>query len=61
MPTEHCPKCELNYPCGNSHLYVIEFKKDIEIEFSAKSKKGYLYVGSTSKSVEERFEDNFER
>ena len=61
MPTEHCPKCEPNHPCGNSHLYVIEFKKEIEVEFSAKSKKGYLYVGSTSKSVEERFKDNFEK
>ena len=59
MPTEHCPKCEPKNPCGNSHLYVIEFKKEIEKEYKIKSKKGYLYVGSTGKSVEDRFDDNF--
>ena len=26
MPTIHCKKCELNQPCGNLHLYVVEFK-----------------------------------
>ena len=59
MPTEHCPKCKPKEPCGNSHLYVIEFKKEIEKEFVSKSNKGYLYVGSTGKSVEDRFNDNF--
>ena len=30
MPTIHCKKCELNQPCGNLHLYVIEFKSEVE-------------------------------
>ena len=59
MPTEHCKKCDPGKSCGNLHLYVIEFKKEVEKEFKRKSKKGYLYVGSTGKSVEDRFEDNF--
>ena len=59
MPTEHCKKCEPDKSCGNLHLYVIELKKEVEKEFKRKSKKGYLYVGSTGKSVEERFDDNF--
>ena len=59
MATEHCPKCAPKKPCGNSHLYVIEFNKEIEKNFITRSKKGYLYVGSTRKSVEERFQDNF--
>ena len=59
MPTEHCKKCEPNKSCGNLHLYVIEFKKEVEKEFKRKSKIGYLYVGSTKKSVEERFQDNY--
>ena len=57
MPTEHCPECEPKKPCGNLHLYVIELKK-----FKKEPNKdyvGYLYVGSTGKSVEERFQDNF--
>jgi len=61
MATEHCPECDSKEPCGNSHLYVIEFKKEIEKELKARSKNGYLYVGSTSKSVEARFQDNFIR
>mgnify|MGYP001472585758 CR=1 FL=1 len=59
MTIEHCKNCKPGQPCGNGHLYVIEFKKDVEVELKNKSVKGYLYVGSTNKSVEERFEDNF--
>ena len=59
MPTIHCKKCKLNTSCGNLHLYVIEFKSEVEKEFERKSDKGYLYVGSTGKSVDERFNDNF--
>ena len=59
MPTVHCKECQPDKSCGNLHLYVIEFKKEVEKEFKRKSKKGYLYVGSTGKSVEDRFEDNF--
>ena len=59
MATEHCKNCNPDQSCGDGHLYVIEFKKDVEVELKNKSVKGYLYVGSTNKSVEERFEDNF--
>ena len=59
MPTIHCKKCKPNTSCGNLHLYVIEFKSEVEKEFERKSDKGYLYVGSTGKSVDERFNDNF--
>ena len=59
MPTIHCKKCTPEKPCGGYHLYVLEFNKDVEEAFIAKSKMGYLYVGSTSKSVEDRFLDNF--
>ena len=59
MPTIHCKECEPDKSCGNLHLYVIEFKKEVEKEFKRKSKKGYLYVGSTGKSVEDRFSDNY--
>jgi len=34
-------------------------KKEVENEFKIKSKIGYLYVVSTGKSVEQRFEDNY--
>ena len=57
MPTEHCRECEPKKPCGNLHLYVIKLKK-----FKKEPNKdyvGYLYVGSTGKSVEERLQDNF--
>ena len=59
MSTEHCKKCESNKPCGKAHLYVIQFKGKISNKYKIKSRKGYLYVGSTGKSVEQRFEDNF--
>ena len=59
MPTIHCKKCTPEKPCGGHHLYVIEFKEEVEETYLAKSEVGYLYVGSTSKSVEDRFDDNF--
>ena len=57
--TEHCKECEPGKSCGNLHLYVIQFKDDVAKNYKVKSEKGYLYVGSTGKSVEERFKDNF--
>ena len=59
MPTIHCKKCTPEKPCGDYHLYVIEFHSNVEETYQNKSEKGYLYVGSTSKAVEKRFEDNF--
>ena len=59
MPTIHCKKCTPEKPCGDYHLYVIEFHSNVEETYRNKSEKGYLYVGSTSKAVEKRFEDNF--
>ena len=55
MATEHCPKCTSEKPCGHGHIYVVQFKIKIE------NYKGYLYVGKTGKSVEQRFQDNFTR
>ena len=59
MATIHCKKCTPQKACGGYHLYVIEFQSEVEETYLAKSDMGYLYVGSTSKSVETRFEDNF--
>ena len=59
MPTKHCKECASGKPCGKAHLYVIQFKDKISNKYKIKSRKGYLYVGSTGKSVEQRFEDNF--
>ena len=61
MPTEHCPKCNEDESCGNSHIYVIEFHPDVAEEYAVHSDKGYLYVGSTGKGVLQRFRDNFTR
>ena len=59
MSTINCTKCTPEKSCGGYHLYVIEFRTEVEETYAAKSNMGYLYVGSTSKSVESRFEDNF--
>ena len=59
MPTEHCSLCEEGNSCGNHHVYVIEFRKEVASEYPKGLYKGYLYVGYTGKSVEERFDDNF--
>jgi len=59
MGTMHCIKCSKEKSCGGNHLYVIEFRKEVENSFLFKSKKGYLYVGSTSKSVDDRLKDNY--
>ncbi len=40
-------------------MYVIQLHEEISEKYSTKSKKGYLYVGSTSLSVEQRGRDNF--
>ena len=40
-------------------MYVIQLHDEISERYSTKSKKGYLYVGSTSLSVEQRGRDNF--
>ena len=59
MPTEFCPECEEDKPCNNGHLYVIQLHDEISENYAIKSEKGYLYVGSTSLSVEQRGRDNF--
>ena len=59
MPTEHCKLCEPGTPCGNSHVYVLEL--DAEAAGDLEQFKGYLYVGSTGKSVGQRFDDNYRR
>ena len=59
VPTDFCPECEEDKRCGKGHLYVIQLKDKIAENYQNKSKKGYLYVGSTSLSVEERGRDNF--
>lgn len=62
MPTKHCSECNTDTPCGHGHLYVLELGLGIENCFPAKKPdKGFVYVGSTGKSVEERFRDNFTR
>ena len=61
MPTEHCPECQPKKSCANSHVYVIELRPEVAEGPADKSDKGYLYVGLTGKSVEERFRDNYLR
>ena len=59
MSTDHCPLCQKGIPCGHYHLYVIQFRDEVASEFTQGNYKGYLYVGSTGKSVEDRFIDNY--
>ena len=59
MSTEFCPECEEDKRCGKGHLYVIQLLDEIAENYSNMSERGYLYVGSTSLSVEERGRDNF--
>ena len=59
MPTKHCRACQPDKPCGNSHVYVIELRPEVAEGLANRSYRGYLYVGSTSKSVEERLRDTF--
>ena len=60
MATEHCKLCEPDTSCGNSHVYVLEFDPAAAIG-GLEDLKGFLYVGSTGKSVDERFHDNYRR
>lgn len=50
-PPAACPQCELG-ECPGGHVYVVEIQWRGE---------WFLYVGSTGKTVEERFEDNFKK
>jgi len=61
MATIHCPECEDGDPCPHHHLYVIQLRDEIGKLYSRKSGKGYLYVGSTTVSVEKRGKSNFTR
>ena len=62
MPTEHCSKCNIDTSCGHGHLYVLELGLGIEGRYPGMNpEKGFLYVGSTGKSVGDRFIDNFTR
>ena len=55
MPTDHCPLCTWEKPCGNGHVYVVQFVTKVD------GYKGFLYVGKTGKAVEQRFKDNLTR
>ena len=61
MATEHCSRCEATEGCGNDHLYVVELDAAVLPNHKEGTVKGYLYVGSTGKTVMERFHDNFRR
>lgn len=61
MATEFCKDCENENPCGQGHLYVIQLRDEIGRKYVNKSEKGYLYVGETGISVEERGKMNFTR
>ena len=61
MATIHCPLCDEGAPCPHHHLYVIQLKDEIAERYANRSEKGYLYVGSTTISVEERGRKNFTR
>ena len=55
MPTDHCPECDLEKPCKKGHVYVVQLTTKVD------GYKGFLYVGKTGKSVEQRFQDNLTR
>ena len=59
MRSIHCDMCEIGKSCGKGHLYVIQLRDEISDNYAVKSEKGYIYVGSTSLSVEQRGRDNF--
>ncbi len=67
MSTEHCPDCNpgplsewKNNRCGAGHLYVKEFGPGyVEKYPERKSYKGCLYVGSTTKTVMKRHDENW--
>ena len=69
MSTEHCPDCNpgplsewKNNRCGAGHLYVKEFGPgyiDENPELKEMGYKGFLYVGSTGKTVEWRHDENW--
>tara|TARA_S200000501_G_scaffold341784_1_gene351411 strand:- start:1058 stop:1582 length:525 start_codon:yes stop_codon:yes gene_type:complete len=61
MGTEFCKYCEDDTSCKNGHLYVIQLRDEIGHRYENKSEKGYLYVGETGLSVEERGRKNFTR
>tara|TARA_B100000586_G_C19876689_1_gene329111 strand:+ start:30 stop:518 length:489 start_codon:yes stop_codon:yes gene_type:complete len=61
MATIFCEDCHEDHPCSHRHLYVIQLKDEIGEIYENKSNKGYLYVGETGKSVEERGRMNFKR
>ena len=71
MPTQHCRECNPGTPCGDSHVYVIQFFPEVANEYGSNLSyvrsvreseyNGYLYVGGTTKSVECRFMDNYRR
>lgn len=62
MSTNHCFECaDDENECRNGHLYVVEFRPEIATLYQNQSEKGYLYVGSTEKTVAQRFRDNFIR
>lgn len=54
MPTIHCSHCDPGRRCKNGHLYVLKLD-------NGSSEIDWVYVGSTTKSVEERFQDNLKR
>ena len=60
MKTEDCPDCQSNEKCGNGHLYIKEFGPGYVEKFPHRKKfKACLYVGSTTKSVMQRHEQNW--
>jgi hypothetical protein len=60
MPTEHCPVCEPDSPCGGGHVYVIELGHGIQ-EKSRYKNRVHLYVGETQNTVERRMQSNLTR
>ena len=61
MPTEHCPECEPDAPCKGKHVYVLTLPDHVGSDFKKPMGKGLLYVGTTGKSVTQRFDDNWKK
>lgn len=59
----HCPECAPGDSCNKGHLYVIELRPPEDpsrhVDRNGRPYKGWLYVGSTGKTVEARFDDHF--
>lgn len=59
MASMWCIECRADKACGDGHVYALELHPPSDDVGLEQGKLGYLYVGSTSTTVEERHLKNF--